>query len=71
MNSPGAAGDDAAGAENPPNDGAMLFPLVRLLRPLKPPPLPNPEKAVGAEPPLAVVLRENPLKPLKDPLPSA
>ena len=46
VNSPGAAGDVAAGDENPLNDGAMLFPLVRPLRPIKPPPLLNPEKAV-------------------------
>lgn len=64
--------DVTAGEEKPPNDGATLFPLVRLLRPLKPPPFPKPENGAGVEPPVADAdaLREKPLKPLKAPLPS-
>jgi len=53
----------AAGEEKPLNGAALLLPL----RPVKPPPLPKPENAVGAEAPL----RENPLKPLKEAPPSA
>lgn len=61
--------DVAAGDEKPPNDGVMLFPLVRPPRPLKPPPFPKPGKAAGVEAPAAAdVLRENPLNPLKAPL---
>lgn len=74
LSSPGVAVVVAAGGdEKPPNDGAMLFPLVRLLRPLKLPPFPKPEKAAGAEAALAAaaVLREKPLNPLKAPPPSA
>lgn len=62
----------AGGDEKAPNDGAVPFPLVRLLRPFKPPPFPKPVKAAaGAELPLAIdVLIEKPLKPLKAPPPS-
>lgn len=52
----------------------MLFPLVRPLRPLNPPPVPKPENAVGVEAKLAAagdpVLKAKPLKPLKAPLDS-
>lgn len=63
--SPGEA-EDVAEDEKPPNEDVMLVPLVRPPRPLKPPPFPKPENAVV--PPLAaVVVKENPLKPLKAP----
>lgn len=65
----------AGGDEKPPNDGATLFPLVRLPRPLKLPPFPKPEKAAGAEAALAAAaaaaLAAKPLNPLKAPPPSA
>lgn len=68
--SPGVGEDVVAGEEKPPNDGVMLFPLVRPLRPLKPPPFPKPENPVGVELPLAAVVKVIPLKPLKVPPPS-
>lgn len=76
LSSPGVAVVVAAGGdEKPPNDGAMLFPLVRLPRPLKLPPFPKPEKAAGAEAALAAAaaaaLAAKPLNPLKAPPPSA
>lgn len=70
LSSPGEAVDVAAGDEKPPNEGVMLFPLVRLLKPLKPPPpFPKPENAVGGEAALAAAaLKAKPWKPLKAPL---
>lgn len=71
MNVRPAGAEDAAREEKPPNEGVMLFPLVRPPKPLKPPVFPNPENAVGVELALAAdVVRENPLNPLKAPVPS-
>lgn len=71
LSSPGVSEEVAAGEEKPPNEGVMLFPLVRPPRPLKPPLVPKPEKAGGvAPPPPPAAVRENPLNPLKAPLTS-
>lgn len=61
------AAADLGGEEKPPNEGVVLFPLLRPPKPLKPPAFPNPEKAVGV---VEGVVIEKPLNPLKAPPPS-
>lgn len=63
---------DVAGAEKFPKEEVTLVPLVKPPNPLKLPPFPKPEKGVEVDPSLPTDgVRENPLKPLKVPPPSA